>query len=47
MNNFQPYIISNITSTPAGDDMIKKGLLPKYIGTDAMRSTNNQAILQK
>lgn len=47
MNNFQPYIVSNITSTPAGHDMIEKGLLPKFIDSYAMRSAKNQAILQK
>jgi hypothetical protein len=47
MNNFQPYIVSNITSTPAGHDMVEKGLLPKFIDSYAMRSANNQAIFQK
>ena len=48
MNNFQPYIISNVQSTPPGRSMIEKGILPDYISTATLRGNDEaQMRLQK
>lgn len=46
-NNFQPYLISGIKSTPDGSMMIQKGILPKYEGTGIFQDKIDDAIQHK
>lgn len=42
LNNTQPYIITGIQSTPNGETMIKKGILPEYIGPAELKTENGR-----
>lgn len=46
-NNFQPYLISGIKSTPDGHMMIQKGILPEYNGTGIFQDKIDDAIQHK
>lgn len=47
LGNFQPYVISGITSTPNGPKMQAKGILPQSMSKTMLGSPHNKALLQR